>query len=55
MVIDGGNYVSNGVGSLAIIYSTADIAVSTQPLTKQMVLRLFCIEGLNLSIFMIVT
>ena len=32
MVIDGGNYVSNGVGSPAI-YSTADIAVSNASLT----------------------
>ena len=42
MVVDGGTYVSNGVGSPAI-YSTADIAVTTQRLQptvlKQSVLK----------------
>lgn len=45
MVIDGGNYVSNGVGSLAI-YSTADIAVSNATLTANGS-EAICIEGLN--------
>ena len=45
MVIDGGNYVSNGVGSLAI-YSTADIAVSNASLTANGS-EAVCIEGLN--------
>ena len=45
MVIDGGNYVSNGVGSPAI-YSTADIAVSNASLTANGS-EAVCIEGLN--------
>ena len=45
MVIDGGNYVSNGVGSPAI-YSTADIAVSNASLTVNGS-EAVCIEGLN--------
>ena len=45
MVIDGGNYVSNGVGSPAI-YSTADIAVSNDSLTANGS-EAVCIEGLN--------
>ena len=45
MVIDGGNYVSNGVGSPAI-YSTADIAVSNATLTTNGS-EAVCIEGLN--------
>ena len=45
MVIDGGNYVSNGVGSPAI-YSTADIAVSNATLTANES-EAICIEGLN--------
>ena len=45
MVIDGGNYVSNGVGSPAI-YSTADIAVSNASLTANGS-EAICIEGLN--------
>lgn len=45
MVIDGGNYVSNGVGSPAI-YSTADIAVSNATLTANGS-EAICIEGLN--------
>lgn len=45
MVIDGGNYVSNGVGSPAI-YSTADIAVSNVSLTANGS-EAVCIEGLN--------
>lgn len=45
MVIDGGNYVSNGVGSTAI-YSTADIAVSNASLTANGS-EAVCIEGLN--------
>lgn len=45
MVIDGGNYVSNGVGSPAI-YSTADIAVSNASLTANGS-EVVCIEGLN--------
>ena len=45
MVIDGGNYVSNGVGSPAI-YSTADIAVSNAGLTANGS-EAVCIEGLN--------
>ena len=45
MVIDGGNYVSNGVGSPAI-YSTADIAVSNATLTAKGS-EAVCIEGLN--------
>ena len=47
MVIDGGNYVSNGVGSPAI-YSTADIAVSNASLTANGS-EAVCIEGLNSS------
>ena len=45
MVIDGGNYVSNGIGSPAI-YSTADIAVSNASLTANGS-EAVCIEGLN--------
>ena len=45
MVIDGGNYVSNGVGSPAI-YSTADIAVRNASLTANGS-EAVCIEGLN--------
>lgn len=45
MVIDGGNYVSNGVGS-PVIYSTADIAVSNASLTANGS-EAVCIEGLN--------
>ena len=45
MVIDGGNYVSNGVGYPAI-YSTADIAVSNATLTAKGS-EAVCIEGLN--------
>lgn len=45
MVIDGGNYVSNGVGS-PTIYSTADIAVSNASLTANGS-EAVCIEGLN--------
>lgn len=45
MVIDGGNYVSNGVGSPAI-YSTADITVSNATLTANGS-EAICIEGLN--------
>lgn len=45
MVLDGGNYVSNGVGSPAI-YSTADIAVSNATLTANGS-EAICIEGLN--------
>ena len=45
MVIDGGNYVSNGVGSPAI-YSTADIAASNASLTANGS-EAVCIEGLN--------
>lgn len=45
MVIDGENYVSNGVGSPAI-YSTADIAVSNASLTANGS-EAVCIEGLN--------
>ena len=45
MVIDGGTYVSNGVGSPAI-YSTADIAVSNATLTANGS-EAVCIEGLN--------
>ncbi len=45
MVIDGGNYVSNGVGSPAV-YSTADIAVSNATLTANGS-EAICIEGLN--------
>ena len=45
MVLDGGNYVSNGVGSPAI-YSTADIAVSNASLTANGS-EAVCIESLN--------
>lgn len=45
MVVDGGTYVSNGVGSPAI-YSTADIAVSNATLTANGS-EAICIEGLN--------
>ena len=45
MVVDGGTYVSNGVGSPAI-YSTADIAASNATLTANGS-EAVCIEGLN--------
>ena len=45
MVLDGGNYVSNGGGSPAV-YSTADIAVSNATLTANGS-EAICIEGLN--------
>lgn len=45
MVVDGGTYVSNGVGSPAI-YSTADIAVKDASLTANGS-EAICIEGLN--------
>lgn len=45
MVVDGGTYVSNGVGSPAI-YSTADITVSNATLTANGS-EAICIEGLN--------
>ena len=45
MVVDGGTYTSNGVGSPAI-YSTADIAVSNATLTANGS-EAICIEGLN--------
>lgn len=45
MVIDGGNYTSNGVGSPAV-YSTADIAASNANLTANGS-EAVCIEGLN--------
>jgi hypothetical protein len=45
MVVDGGNYVSNGTGSPAI-YSTADITVNNATLTAN-ASEATCIEGLN--------
>ena len=45
MVVDGGTYTSNGVGSPAI-YSTADIAVNNAVLTANGS-EAICIEGLN--------
>ena len=45
MVIDGGTYTSNGVGSPAI-YSTADISVNNATLTANGS-EAICIEGLN--------
>ena len=45
MVIDGGSYTSNGVGSPAV-YSTADIAASNADLTANGS-EAVCIEGLN--------
>lgn len=45
MVVDGGNYTSNGTGSPAI-YSTADIAVNSADLTANGS-EAICIEGLN--------
>ena len=45
MVVDGGTYLSNGVGSPAV-YSTADIAVNTAKLTANGS-EAVCIEGLN--------
>lgn len=45
MVVDGGSYTSNGVGSPAI-YSTADISVNDATLTANGS-EAICIEGLN--------
>ena len=45
MVVDGGTYTSNGVGSPAI-YSTADIAVKEATLAANGS-EAICIEGLN--------
>ncbi len=45
MVVDGGSYISNGVGSPAV-YSTADIAVNNAELTAN-ASEAVCIEGLN--------
>ena len=45
MVVDGGSYTSNGLGSPAI-YSTADITVSNAALTSNLSEGV-CIEGLN--------
>ena len=45
MVVDGGTYTSNGVGSPAV-YCTADIAVKDATLTANG-LEAVCIEGLN--------
>ena len=45
MVVDGGSYTSNGVGSPAV-YSTADIAVNNAALTAT-ASEAICIEGLN--------
>ncbi len=45
MVVDGGTYTSNGVGSLAV-YCTADIAVNNAELTANGS-EAVCIEGLN--------
>ena len=45
MVVDGGSYTSNGVGSPAI-YSTADITVNDADLTANGS-EAVCIEGLN--------
>lgn len=45
MVVDGGTYTSNGVGSPAV-YCTADIAVKDATLTANGS-EAVCIEGLN--------
>jgi len=45
MVVDGGNYISNGVGS-PVIYSAADITVNNANLTSTGS-EAICIEGLN--------
>ena len=45
MVVDGGTYTSNGIGSPAI-YSTADISVNNATLTANGS-EAICIEGLN--------
>ena len=45
MVVDGGTYTSNGVGSPAV-YCTADIAVNNAELTANGS-EAVCIEGLN--------
>ena len=45
VVVDGGNYTSNGLGSPAI-YSTADITVANATLTSNLSEGV-CIEGLN--------
>lgn len=45
MVLDGGNYISNGTGSPAV-YCTADIAVNNAELTANGS-EAVCIEGLN--------
>lgn len=45
MVMDGGSYISNGVGSPAV-YSTADIAINDAELTANGS-EAVCIEGLN--------
>ena len=45
VVVDGGSYISNGLGSPAI-YSTADITVSNAALTSNLSEGV-CIEGLN--------
>ncbi|MCD7730670.1 MAG: hypothetical protein LUI05_04140 [Oscillospiraceae bacterium] len=45
MVVDGGSYTSNGVGSPAV-YSTADITVNNAQLTSNGS-EAICIEGLN--------
>ena len=45
MVVDGGSYTSNGIGSPAV-YSTADIAVNNADLTANGS-EAVCIEGLN--------
>lgn len=45
MVVDGGTYVSNGIGSPAV-YSTADIAINNATLTANGS-EAVCIEGLN--------
>ena len=45
MVVNGGTYISNGVGSPAV-YSTADIAVNNATLTANGS-EAICIEGLN--------
>ena len=45
MVIDGGSYTSNGVGSPAV-YSTADISINNAELTANGS-EAVCIEGMN--------
>ncbi len=45
MVVDGGTYISNGIGSPAI-YSTADVIVNNAELTANSS-EAVCIEGLN--------